>query len=885
MKSSRKILVSVCYRKPSCDPKEWLKFFTSFLESCSTYDKVLVTGDFNFPDLTWNSCLVPNTTKRNISAGSFEFRELTFDFFLSQVNMHPTRINSILDLVLSTTPEDVINLSCLEPSTMNLSSDHKLLFFDLKLCIKHLGHDSRKVYDFSRADWNALLNSLNNADLCPLTQTDVNDDWLRWKNLFLDTVTKYIPQRLLKRRSSPPWIDKEVKCLLRKKDLCRKKAKHNLCHALWQKYRDLRRKSKSMICDKRKQYFQTLPNLLRSSSKKFWSVFKSVSKNSSIPSKMKWCENDELHCSASNPTEIANMFNRYFYSVFQPSDSNIDEIDFSESNCDQTSTIASIVLTTEEIYHVLSNLDENKATGPDKIPAALLKNCASSISKSLCELFNKSLASGKLPDEWKLSHIIPIPKKCPNDEVTNYRPISLLSVVSKVLERCIYNQLIVHVSSQLHHLQFGFLRGKSTTSQLLHVINEINKALENREQIDSIYLDFAKAFDKVDHILLLKKLRNFGITGKLLNWFNNYLSNRLQKVTVLGSTSQPLPILSGVPQGSILGPLLFLVFVNDLPDSISRQSSVALFADDTKCYRPVTRVSDCEILQSDLHNLVQWCSNWKMDLNLSKCAVSHMSRNRQPIHYDYELLGHSIKVVDAQKDLGVVLSSDLKWNKHVDITSSKANRMLGFVRRVAMNINDFQVRKVLYLSLVRGLFAYASQVWSPQTVSNIVKIEKVQRRATKFILSLPYKTDISYKERLQTIHILPVCYWHEYLDMVYIYKCLVYKSDENISIKRCGRVTRMNDTTNGILLEIPRSRTVAYKNSFYVRAPSVWNTLPKDLRDTTRSVSSFKTNLCQFYNKLLDDIFDPEDSRTYKTVCIKCHSTRSLLTLSTSSCC
>ena len=212
-------------------------------------------------------------------------------------------------------------------------------------------------------------------------------------------------------------------------------------------------------------------------------------------------------------------------------------------------------------------------------------SAASSISKSLCELFNKSLVSGKLPDEWKLSHIIPIPKKCPNDEVTNYRPISLLSVVSKVLERCIYNQLIVHVSSQLHHLQFGFLRGKSTTSQLLHVINEISKALENREQIDSIYLDFAKAFDKVDHILLLKKLRNFGITGKLLNWLNNYLSNRLQKVTVLGSTSQPLPILSGVPQGSILGPLLFLVFVNDLPDSISRQSSVALFADDTKWFQ------------------------------------------------------------------------------------------------------------------------------------------------------------------------------------------------------------------------------------------------------------------------------------------------------------
>ena len=145
--------------------------------------------------------------------------------------------------------------------------------------------------------------------------------------------------------------------------------------------------------------------------------------------------------------------------------------------------------------------------------------------------------------------------------------------------------------------------------------------------------------------------------------------------------------------------------------------------------------------------------------------------------------------------------------------------MLGFVRQVAMNTNDFQVRKVLYLYIVRGLFAYASQVWSPQTVSNIVKIEKVQRRATKFILSFPYKIDISYKERLQTTHILPVCYWQEYLEMVYIYKCLVYKSDENISIKRRGRVTRMNHLTNGILLEIPRSRTVAYKNSFMYEHP------------------------------------------------------------------
>ena len=171
----------------------------------------------------------------------------------------------------------------------------------------------------------------------------------------------------------------------------------------------------------------------------------------------------------------------------------------------------------------------------------MLKICASSICSSLCVFFNKSLSIGKLPCEWKLSNIIPIPKKGPADEVSNCRPISLLSLFSKVFQRCIYNQLINHVSSQLHHLQFGFLKGKSTTSQLLRILHDINKSLENRSQVDSVYLDFAKAFDKVSHNLLLVKLQRFGIRADLLLWFKDYLSGRYQRVTVLDETSHTFP--------------------------------------------------------------------------------------------------------------------------------------------------------------------------------------------------------------------------------------------------------------------------------------------------------------------------------------------------------
>ncbi|CAB4031739.1 Hypothetical predicted protein, partial [Paramuricea clavata] len=320
-----------------------------------------------------------------------------------------------------------------------------------------------------------------------------------------------------------------------------------------------------------------------------------------------------------------------------------------------------------------------------------------------------SLSLGKLPNEWKLSNIVPIPKKGPAEDVSNYRPISLLSLVSKVFERCVYNQLVSHISTQLHHLQFGFLRGKSTTSQLLHVLQDIHQALESRNQVDAVYLDFAKAFDKVSHKLLLIKLHKFGIRGDLLSWFENYLSGRYQRVTVLGETSGTLPVLSGVPQGSILGPLLFLVYVNDLPHSISGESTVAMFADDTKCNCPVKDLPDCESLQNDLNNLVNWCTIWKMDLNKSKCGVMSFTRSRQPVTTNYKLLDSSLRQLCHQKDLGIVVTKDLKWTKQVEEITSKASSMLGFIRRTASDTHNIHVRKVLYLSLVRSKLGYASQ--------------------------------------------------------------------------------------------------------------------------------------------------------------------------------
>ena len=311
----------------------------------------------------------------------------------------------------------------------------------------------------------------------------------------------------------------------------------------------------------------------------------------------------------------------------------------------------------------------------------------------------------------------------------------------------------------------------------------------------------------------------------------------------IGVTSEPLPVLSGVPQGSILGRLPFIIYVNDLPKSVSQGTTMAMFADDTKCHRPIKNFEDNKTLQSDLGSITDWCHDWKMDLNQTKCGVLHLTRSREPTITQYTVLDTPVNRSNSQRDLGTGMSitGDLKWNKQVQEISSKANKMLGFVKRTAYAICNQSVRKALYLTMVRSQLAYGSQVWATQTVSNIQTVERIQRRATKFILSMPYRKDILYKERLQILDIIPLYYWHEYLDIVYIFKSLINDSDSNISAKVSTRET--GSARNGTFLNVGKCRTVNYQNNYYIRAAKVWNTLPSHIRDTTKSIASFKTLL------------------------------------------
>ena len=249
-------------------------------------------------------------------------------------------------------------------------------------------------------------------------------------------------------------------------------------------------------------------------------------------------------------------------------------------------------------------------------------------------------------------NIVPVHKKCEKSQVENYRPISLLSIISKVLERCVLRNLRDHPLELINDSQHGFIPGKSYTTQLLEVLDYIGSLLDGGKQTDVVYMDMSKAFDKVHHKYLISKLRKvYGISGKLLRWFESYLTNRKQRVTVLGATSSARPVLSGVPQGSILGPILFLLYANDMPDAVEL-SKIASFADDTKLFKKIDSTTDAIFLQSDLSNLENWSTSSGLVFKQDKCKCQRITRKKNPIKHEYKINNKSLVVTEKEKDLG-----------------------------------------------------------------------------------------------------------------------------------------------------------------------------------------------------------------------------------------
>ena len=393
-----------------------------------------------------------------------------------------------------------------------------------------------------------------------------------------------------------------------------------------------------------------------------------------------------------------------------------------------------IVITTAGIHKLLSNLNTRKAVGPDLISTRVLKEAASELAPVLAFIFNQSYKSAALPPDWLSANIVPIFKKGSRSDPANYRPVSLTSISCKIMEHVVYSQIMGHLDRNniLVHYQHGFRAGHSCESQLINAIDSIVRSMKEREQIYLLILDFQKAFDTVPHERLLMKLKHYGLPHQLQQWIRTWLTTRCQRVIVDGECSEPVQVRSGVPQGTVLGPLMFLLYVNDIGNGIS--SNIKLFADDCLLFRPVTSLQDACALQDDLDLLVKWSSVWQMSFNPSKCYILRISRLHSTVEHNYNISGSMLKPVNDHPYLGVHLSSNLSWNTHIDVITTKATNQLNFLRRNLSKCSS-DVKSIAYTSLVRPHIEYASAVWDPHTKNNILQIETVQRRAARFALN------------------------------------------------------------------------------------------------------------------------------------------------------
>ncbi|MFC1375539.1 MAG: reverse transcriptase family protein [gamma proteobacterium symbiont of Ctena orbiculata] len=304
----------------------------------------------------------------------------------------------------------------------------------------------------------------------------------------------------------------------------------------------------------------------------------------------------------------------------------------------------------------------------------------------------------------------PIFKKGDRSSPANYRPISLTSVCSKVMEHILHSQVMKHLEANgiLSDQQHGFRKRRSFESQLILTLKELTAGMDEGQQIDAILLDFSKAFNKVPHERLAANLRYYGIQGNLLQWIQSFLRDRSQQVRVEGQSSTSVPVVSGVPQGTVLGPLLFLLYINDLPQKVS--STARLFADDSLLYLKISSPADTAELQRDLDRLQQWEQDWQMSFNPSKCEVVRVTKRRNPVEAKYQIHGHDLTITKTGKYLGVVISEDLSWKAHVDATTKKANNSLAFLRRNLSSCPQ-DVKAQCYRTLVRPILDYAGSAY------------------------------------------------------------------------------------------------------------------------------------------------------------------------------
>jgi len=813
--NKKKAIIGVVYRSPNSSIENNSNLRLVLEEMCNESDQSIIVGDFNYPSIDWELLSGDNS--------SDEFLEFTQDHFLTQHVQFPTRHRNTLDLVFTGEP-DMCN--AIKPVGYLGSSDHVLM--NIQLNVRILVKESKqKIPDYGRANFGQMKKELrkpNIQDICKTSNLD--EAWMKLELEIKGAIARNIPFKHRRSRNRPPLGRPLVRALRRKRKLWRKAQSSNeeSCRV------ELKVSEKNLI-RKSRQAKRNLEKSIAQNSKKnpklYYQYVRSVLKTKAVVGPLVDAEGYEV----DEDSRTADLLNTYFSSVFTIEDAGVIPVPDQVFVGEESDKLDSVSITRREICEKIDGLDRNKATGPDEISVRVLKEIAPVIDGTLTTLFNRMISETYVPRSWKDANITPIHKKGTRSYAGNYRPVSLTCQLSKLMESFLRDRIVAHLEKHqlLRPSQHGFRRKRSCVTNLLAFLDQVTECVDRGDAADVVYLDYQKAFDKVPHRRLLAKLEAHGISGKVLQWIKEWLNGRRQRVSLNGELSAWSNVSSGVPQGSVLGPVLFLIYVNDIDEGI--RSTMYKFADDTKLVKEISSQNDVKELEEDLVKLENWSDKWQMTFNSSKCKVMHMGRNNPSS--EYSIQGEAMAAVDQERDLGVIISKDLKPSKQCAEAVKKANRALGSIKR-CFRYKTVDVIKDLYLSRVRPHLEFAIQAWSPQYEKDKKLLEGVQRRATKLVREL---RDREYEDRLKEFGLTTLTDRRRRGDLIEVHKIL---TDEDYCNSHLFEISH-NTHTRGHRKKLlkPHHRLNARRHFFADRVVDPWNALD-DTVVAASDTNSFK---------------------------------------------
>lgn len=799
------------------------------VDSCPN-DVFIIFGDFNMKNIIWDLDLSNNITQPTGIQGDAQvyFFDILTECNFNQFNNCMNVNNRVLDWALCNTQ---LNVCACDDPLVPEDMHHKAINVSLSLVeVRHLTPRPRTIYSYRSGNYDAINSSLHDVDWnCLLYNTTLDRAVENFYNTLYTLIDKFVPQRLYTPNTFPPWYTKPLQKVIKEKYKFLKKFKVYGNYDDYETFSILRNRAKKLEHECYTAYLSTIESAIIEDPKLFWRYVKlNKGTSSSLPSTLIF-----EGVSTDSGDAACNLFADYFKSNFLSSAASTPlRVDYAAEGTVCNNSLSYIEIDTRSVFKLLKSVDLTKGAGPDRIPPLFIVKCSEKLASPLSMLFTRSIQEGVVPAIWKSAFITPVHKNGDKSNIKNYRPISKLCIFAKLFERIVYTQVYNFLKASFIPEQHGFLKNRSTTSNILLFTEYTSRNMDSGGQVDAVFTDFSKCFDRIDHVILLQKLYNAGIHGNLFRWFSSYIDNRTQKVVVSGYASAWNRVPSGVPQGSLLGPLMFNIFVNDIGMCFNT-SKFLLYADDMKIFKKINSINDCYQIQQDLLALEQYCSRNKLDLNVSKCYAITFTHKQDIITYNYQLKGVQLKNVSDIRDLGVTHDTKLAYDIHIDNIVKKANRSLGFIKRFCAQLKSIKAMKILYCSYVRSTLEYCSQVWNPHYNIYIDRIEMTQR---KFMRYLQYKSksyDNTYEGRCSRHHILPLELRREISDTIFFTKIAQSQVDSPELLSLIGlrvptrsvvRASRMQTCLN-----VPWGNTNYRCNSFLIRTSKSINNLESSL--------------------------------------------------------